>query len=479
MLQYTIGLLFIAITLEIIGRAKDDETLLVMSKTVSKVSAVIFAVGAVTGTMSEFGLIIFWPNLLEKVGRYFFSTMYLEIFAFMAEVIFVYMYYYTWDRISPKWHMTFGAAASLGAIVSALMIVTVNTLMNYPPGLQPFDFANYSGGWSQPVFVLVDPANPSSTLTWTAEQLRASMQPGASPSFDDVMLATVQKKGIFGIMFGTPGAIENWLHAANAGIATTSFTILGVYAWRYLSPRDDRDRFYYRKGIGIMSWIGGFSLLFQLIFGHGLGQVVAEYNPEKFAAMEGTSNQIWSITRLLHLDFIPKLLGYGTLDVTLPDYDAIPHEFAPPLLIHYIYYLKIGLASLLGLNVLFIVIWMYYRKKELPKWVIKANIVSPFFIQTVSTFGWMTRELGRKPWTVYNIMYVEDAASITPVPTWVQVLAIVYTLVLGIGLLVLVFHIFKRKDPLPESIPEYAERKEKIEKKNEQPSAINEKEEIE
>ena len=210
--------------------------------------------------------------------------------------------------------------------------------------------------------------------------------------------------------------------------------------------------------------------MFQMIFGHGLGQNVARYNPEKFAAMEGTSKQIVSITRMLHLEFIPKLLGYGTLDVTLPDYDAIPPEYAAPLLIHYIYYIKIGLASLLGLNVLFIVIWMYYRKKELPRWLVKANIASPFLIQMVSTFGWMTREIGRKPWTVYNIMYVEDAVSITPVPTWIQVLAILYTLILGIGLLVLVFHVFKRKDLLPDSIPEYKEIDENIGKSDEHSS---------
>ncbi|MHA2254221.1 MAG: cytochrome ubiquinol oxidase subunit I, partial [Candidatus Kariarchaeaceae archaeon] len=124
-LQFSIGLITSSVMLELIGRRKNDSDLLEMSKTISKVSVVIFAVGAVTGTLSEFGLIIFWPNLLNLVGKYFFFPLYLEIFAFLAEVVFVYMYYYTWDRVEPKFHQTIGVLAVLGGFLVALMILSV------------------------------------------------------------------------------------------------------------------------------------------------------------------------------------------------------------------------------------------------------------------------------------------------------------------------------------------------------------------
>ncbi|MHA2030493.1 MAG: cytochrome ubiquinol oxidase subunit I, partial [Candidatus Kariarchaeaceae archaeon] len=98
-LQYSIGLLTLAIGIEIVAYRFEDEIYMKMAKTLSKVAIVIFAVGAATGSLSEFGLLLFWPNFLELVGKYYFIPLYLEVFAFFAEVVFVYLYYYTWDKV--------------------------------------------------------------------------------------------------------------------------------------------------------------------------------------------------------------------------------------------------------------------------------------------------------------------------------------------------------------------------------------------
>ena len=146
-LQYTLGLSLTAVLFEIWYLLRKDEKFKEMAKTFSKAVAIVFAVGAGTGTLSEFGLVLLWPNLIVLVGKYFFFPLYLEVFAFIAETVFVYLYFYSWDKVKEWFHLLIGILAAFGAILSALLIIAVNTLMQMPPGLVP-SYDPTAGVWS-------------------------------------------------------------------------------------------------------------------------------------------------------------------------------------------------------------------------------------------------------------------------------------------------------------------------------------------
>lgn len=437
-LQYSIGVFFTVVTLEILARKMQNKQYLEMSKSLSKVAVLLFAVGAATGTMSEFGLLLFWPNFLELVGKYLFMPFYLELLMFFAEVVFVYLYYYTWKKVGPKFHIFLGVMAVIGLAGSAIFIVGANTMMSYPPGIQA-TYNPTTGAYTEPTYLLTMPGN-GTHKELTSTQLRAII--ASDPAqYDAIMSATIRERGIIGIIFKGTGAVAGFLHAITAAILTSLMTILGVYAYR-ISRVKEQFRDYYKEGLKIMSILATIFFVLQGIIGDAVAKNLATYNPEKFAAMEGTSADIFGVGDIPIIgplvQSVVKFLAYGKFTgVEFPDYDAIPATYQAPLIIHYMYYLKIGLVSLLFVNVLVFLFYFYYKKADAPSWLLKLNYASPFLIQLISNLGWMSREIGRKPFTVYGIMTVDEAARTGPLSPLVFWGVILYISVIALGLLFL------------------------------------------
>lgn len=443
-LQYALGMPLFAVLFEILSRKTGSKEYERMAKTFSKIMVILFPVGAVTGTLVEFGLVLVWPNLIVLVGKYFFSPLYLEIFAFLAEAIFFYMYYYTWDKVNPTFHILIGIFATLGGAISALMIVSVNTLMNIPPGLN-IHYDPITGNWSPPTFTIYNPM----VRDWVTVDYRTvrKLLTNDPDTFNKIMKATVEQVGIMGIVFGLPGVIPSFLHAIFAAYTVTGFTIVGGYAYRYITARNEGEKNFYLSGLKLIVLLSLIIILIQgLVIGHELGVTVAKYNPEKLAAMEGTSSKITSIADILGLSWIVKILAYGNPNAKLPNWDAIPKEFQSPLIIHYIYYTKLSLAILLGLDALLLVLFWYVLRREVPDMLLKLNILAPFIAQLASMFGWATREIGRKPFTVYGILKVNEAVTPTGVPTWIFYALSAYVLIIGFGTLGIVLYILRRRN---------------------------------
>lgn len=453
-LQYSIGLLTLAVGLEIIAYRFEDEVFIEMSKTISKVAVVIFAVGAATGSLSEFGLLLFWPNFLELVGKYYFIPLYLEVFAFFAEVVFVYMYYYTWEKVSRRFHVSVGIFALIGVFASSLLIMSVNTLMSYPPGI----LATYNPGtgtWVEPQYLLYLPEG--GTVIYTSTQLRILI--ASDPDrYHDILGATVEKKGVFGIVFQSPGSLISGLHAIFSGIVVTIYTGLGVYIWRYMHAESEKRKNYYFKAIKVMTALGGIFLVIQGFIGHMVAQNMAKYNPEKLSAMEGNSDEINSFTDIPIIDKFLSYLAYGNSNAKILPYDSIPSDYQPPLILHYIYYSKIFLAMILFVDTLLLGYYLF-KRNTLPKWLMKSNLVVPVIVQLISNFGWITRELGRKPWTIYGVQTVDEAARSSSLPFVYVIGVIMYCLGLLAGIGSVVWYLFRMT---PEAIEEVEEKPERV-----------------
>jgi dihydroorotase len=106
-----------------------------LAKRWAKGTAILFAVGAVSGTVLSFELGLLWPGFMEFAGPVIGMPFSLEGFAFFTEAIFLGVYLYGWDRISATAHMTAGLIVAASGAASAVFVVMVNAWMNTPTGL--------------------------------------------------------------------------------------------------------------------------------------------------------------------------------------------------------------------------------------------------------------------------------------------------------------------------------------------------------
>src|SRR5688572_2666982 len=116
-------------------RTRDPEYLL-LSKRLAKGTGILFAVGAVSGTVLSFELGLLWPRFMERFGPVIGLPFALEGFAFFTEAIFLGIYLYGRDRVSPRLHLFSGIAVAVSGAASAGFVTLVNAFMNGPAGVE-------------------------------------------------------------------------------------------------------------------------------------------------------------------------------------------------------------------------------------------------------------------------------------------------------------------------------------------------------
>lgn len=542
-LQYVLGLPFLAFITRLIYHKTGNEHWERLTKTLSKGFILVFALGAATGTASEFGLVLLWPNLTEAAGDFIYFPLYAEIFAFLMEVVFLYMLWYGWDKLPLKVHTVVILLGFLGAWYSASMIVSVNSYMVAPTGIAPAYNAMtgaylYDKGY--PKLELHIPLNLTVTINGqeasvpTLQLLNVTALQAAGMEVEGVdqqngvvvvlmpvrivqrlvfeayhgytikesilqfvvskdfiqqhqdivpallnvpvkevvgqiVKKTVEDVGVYTVTFKSPVYAASISHVIGAGLTTSVFTVMAAYLLRYIQYREGSDKDYleYVKKALVFSVLTALIVIAVqgFVFGHEMGRAIAEYNPEKFAAMEATTNQIPNMAGplegFMHNTLMP-LLAYGTTKAKLPSYDSIPKDYCicqlsnlihqknpaiptdiqrgltdcrPPLIIHYIYYTKIGLATLLGLYALILAFYVWRTRPDLyvPSWLAKlAYLVVPV-VHLVSFFGWAVREIGRKPWTIYGVMTPDAAHTVNPPSTAeISLVALYFIVLLGV-----------------------------------------------
>jgi cytochrome d ubiquinol oxidase subunit I len=492
-LQYVLGLPLLAFVAELIYLKTGNEKWMRLAKTFVKGFVVVFAVGAATGTASEFGLVLLWPNLTEAAGRYIYFPLYAEVFAFLMEVVFIYLLWYGWDRLPKKVHAIVMLFALIGPWFSGAMIVSVNSYMVAPTGIQPA-YDPQTGQWlydqGYPKLMLVVPndyvkllnvslleklgmevkgttsdgvivympvriVNRLAYEAWHGYTLKDSilalvLNPNVNVTpelantpvkkvVDDILVTTINYVGVTTVTFKSPVYVASILHVLGSAVTVSSFTAFAGFALRKLKGYRKADEDYINTGLKYTLLFALIAIAVQgLVFGHEMGRAIAEYNPEKFAAMEAQTNETFSISKTFHLEGLMKMLAYGTTKTHLPNYDKIPNDYCvcqvpqikqeemarvgsckPPLLVHYVYYTKVGLAILAGLYAL---IGSYYvvvkKTANLPRWVLTLALPFAIIIMMVSWMGWVVREVGRKPWTIYGVMTPDVAHTVNPAPDW-------------------------------------------------------------
>ena len=372
-----------------------------LARTWAKVAGVLFAVGAVSGTILSFEMGLLWPRLMGEFGAVFGLPFALEGFAFFIEAIFLGIYLHAWDRLSPMRHLASGIPVAVAGVASAFFVVTANSWMNDPQG---FTMVNGRVTDPQPLVAMFNKATPVETI-----------------------------------------------HMILAAFMVTGFLVASVYAAARLRGRSDR---YHRLGLMLPLIVATVITPAQIVVGDIAAREVADNQPIKLAAMEGigatevgAGEHIGGIFLNGQLQFaivLPHVLAFlakGDPNATVAGLDSVPAADRPEAvtLIHLSFDTMVGIGFLLlGLGVWMLVRWIRRRGPPTSRWFLRAALVAGPGAVVAMECGWITTEVGRQPWIVYNVMRTSDAVNTAPGLYWgLVVLLIVYTGLTAVTLFVL------------------------------------------
>jgi cytochrome bd ubiquinol oxidase subunit I len=358
-------------------RRSGDAVFLELAKRWARGTAILFAVGAVSGTVLSFELGLLWPKFMSYSGAIIGMPFSLEGFAFFTEAIFLGVYLYGWDRIGPRAHLTAGVLVAISGAASAIFVTIANAWMNTPAGFR-LDEHN------QPVDV-----HPFAAMA-------------------------------------NPAAFAECLHMILAAYAALGMAVAGLHA--FLLLRQPGNGFH-RRALFVALVVGAPAAVIQPIAGDIAGRTVAETQPVKLAAMEG---QFETESRAaLHVGGIPDVkartiryavsipyalsfMAYHDINATVKGLDDFPpNDWPPVVIVHAAFDIMVGLGTLLAIVALW-AMWDVIRRHEISRRLLIAlSIVTPFGFLCVEA-GWTVTEVGRQPWIVHGILRTADA--VTPMP---------------------------------------------------------------
>ncbi|MBA2763436.1 MAG: cytochrome ubiquinol oxidase subunit I [Thermoleophilaceae bacterium] len=339
---------------------------------------VLFAVGAVSGTVLSFQLGLLWPTFMGYAGGIIGLPFSLEGFAFFIEAIFLAIYLFGWERLSPKLHLLTGIPVVIAGSASAFFVVLANRWMNTPSGFR--------------------------------------IENGKPVDVDPIAAA-----------FG-PGWEATTSHMIIAAFMATAFGIAAVYASGMLRGRRD---VYHRKAIALALAVGAILAPIQIAVGDVLGADVAETQPAKLAAFEGRLQteqgaglDIGGIPipgsdqTVLNVEVpnLLSLLAYGDPNATVVGLYSFPPDERPEVFrVRASFLTMAGIGT--GLVVLCLWFWLYRRfKGAFPEddWTLRALVAAGPLTFVAIEAGWFVTEFGRQPWIIYGILRTEDAVTGAP-----------------------------------------------------------------
>ncbi|HWB38724.1 MAG TPA: cytochrome ubiquinol oxidase subunit I [Candidatus Saccharimonadales bacterium] len=353
-----------------------DKTYLILAKRWAKVLGVLFAVGAVSGTIVSFEMGSLWAGLMSKYGEVIGLPFALEGFAFFVEAIFLAIYLYGWSKLSAKAHMWSAVPIVIAGIAGTFFVVCANAWMNAPRG---FTVSHGKIVGVNPWQAMFNPAFPPETT-----------------------------------------------HMILAAFMVTGFSMASVYAVAMLRGKHDR---YHRLGLLIPLTLAVIITPVQIGVGDWAAASVGDLQPTKLAAMEGLSHTTkgapeallgyYSNGELHDAIKIPQglsLLAKHKIDATVQGLDAVPATDRPSNPLVTVTHLAfdtmvfVGFAFF-GLGLWLALIWKKRSHIFRHKWFLRAVSLSGIAAVVAMECGWITTEVGRQPWIVYNVMKVASAVN--------------------------------------------------------------------
>jgi cytochrome bd ubiquinol oxidase subunit I len=382
----------------------------------AKVAGLLFAIGAVSGTVLSFEMGLLWPGLMGRFGDVLGLPFAIEGLSFFVEAIFLGVYLYGFDRLPPRVHLLTIIPMGAAGVVGTFCVTAVNAWMNEPTG-----------------FTLRD-------------GIISDVQPWRVLFNDGVWLE-------FGHM---------WVGA----FMVVGFVVAGVYAAGMLRGRVDA---HHRLGFTVPFAVASVATVMQPLIGHVLGLQVGNRQPAKLAALELNpvtepgpaplklggflvdGHERWA----LPIPKIGSIITRNSWDAPVPGLDTVPKPDWPPVNItHWSFQIMIGIGTLLAVAV--VAFWVARRRGRDPltnRWCLRfAVIAGPLAILALES-GWTATEVGRQPWTVWHVLRTSDAASMATGLWWSYTGVLVLYLAMSVGAIVVLRSMARRWRAGEEDLP--------------------------
>lgn len=376
--QLTMGLALLLLYLRSRALATGDAHDRQVARFWTKIFALSFAFGVVTGIPLEFQFGTNWARFSTFAGGVIGQTLAMEgLFAFFLESSFLGLLLYGDNRLSQRVQWAASLMLFLGSWLSGYFILATNAWMQHPVA--------YQIGTDGRVFV----NDLSGLLT-------------------------------------NPWLFWQYAHNMTAAVATGSFVMAGVGSFYFLSGQYVAyAKTFLRTGV-VAGAIASSLLIFPT--GHGNARQVFEQQPVKGAAFEGLFKtergsglyligqpnlETMTIDNPIEIPSALSILIYSELYARVKGLDAFPRGDWPdnlPLL-YYAYHIMAGLGTILVSVTGLAVLWLWRGRLFTAKWLLWLLLLSAPFPYIATTAGWMTAELGRQPWLVYGLLRTVDGTS--------------------------------------------------------------------
>ncbi|SNT00891.1 cytochrome bd-I ubiquinol oxidase subunit 1 apoprotein [Noviherbaspirillum humi] len=409
---FSIGLGAFIATLEVRWLLSGDSHFHTLARFWTKIFAVSFAMGVVSGIVMEYQLGTSWSRFAQVVGNSIGPLFGYEVLtAFFLEASFLGLMLFGWNRVPPWVHTFASIMVALGTAISGFWILSANSWMHTPAGVEVRDGITYPVSWFDIIF------NPSFPYRFT-----------------HMMIATY---------------------------LTTSLVVLATGARYVLAGRFEREaRTMMRMGLGMVMLLAPI----QIFVGDMHGLNTLEHQPAKIAAMEAH----WDGSKpadLVLFAWPDEKNERNLAEVAIPGLGSVilkhergglfpglkqfkPQDRPPVKPVFFAFRVMVGIGMLL-LTVGVVGGFLWWRKRLFTTtWFLKpvGHLWPLGFIAIIA--GWITTEVGRQPWIAYGILRTADAVSpvtAAEVATSLALFVLVYFVVFGIG----IYYVYRmlRKGP--------------------------------
>ncbi len=412
-----VGIPLMVFCAECMYQRTKDEDYAVMALRWTRGFAVLLGVGIPTGTIAGVQLALLWPGFMEIVGKVISLPFQIELYAFFLEALFMSIYIYARDRLSPASRLISVFLVTIGAAASAVLISNIHAFEGTPAG---FDYHN---------------GQVTNVHPWKAF---------FNPSF----LVTAEHVGISAFMTG-------------------AFMMATIASYKMLKTKHNiRLYTFHRKALMLSLVIGGIFSVVTALNGHESAQALHQFQPEKLAAAEGLFNteshapltvggvvdaKSESVKYGIEIPGGLSFLSGNRFDEVVQGLNDYPKSEWPPLFVHVLFNIMVAI----GFFLLFLSIagffWRHWFKRErFPKWLMWLFVMAgPLAIIAIEA-GWIFACTGRQPWIIYKVMLTSEAATDGGHLAMLFSLFMIIYLILAISSLCVLYFMFKRQPLLKE-----------------------------
>jgi cytochrome bd ubiquinol oxidase subunit I len=356
------------------GQRTGDPLYRTIARRWSRVMITLFAIGVITGTVLSFEMGVLWPNFTATFGSVFGLGFAIEGFSFFLEAIFLGIYVYGWDRLSPRTHLLSGIPIVFTGFLGSWMVISVNAWMNHPGGFR----------------------------------LRAGRVVDVHP---------------WKALFANDFLWQELIHMYIAAYLVTGFVMAGVYAFARLRGRWTR---YERTAIVVPLMIAALAAPIQFLAGDWAARTISRDQPTKLAAIEGLAKTtkgaplhvlgVYEHGQVRYGVRIPKalsVLAFHNPGARVQGLDAVRPATRPPVnVVRFSFQTMVGIGTMLAiLGIVTMVVRVRRRRLPRPRAFYAAVAAAGPLSVVALVAGWVTTEVGRQPWIVYGVMRTNDAVT--------------------------------------------------------------------